>query len=276
MKKKILLTTIMISLLLSGCGEAAPTNTTLQDEQPKLAAANNPKELEKSVLFATRSVSKEIKNSYGILIKFDLVLPVLTGTYSGIETINKYYEGKEKEYIAQKDSDYLNSDGNKATDFYYYLTAKYHLETKIGDVISIVGDGDSYTGGVSNPEIIGDVFDLNSGKKLGLDDIFKISQKEYLKIIIDRVSQKIQQDIENAKPGTGSGYNFDSPSSTEGKEEISKYDVHNFYLTKNALVVYYPKYALAVGAAGPQKFEIPFDSISDVLAIDVKTVPGTN
>lgn len=93
--------------------KVTPTNT-------QAAATIIPKKVEKKVSFTNRTVSKEIKNSYGILIKFDLVLPVLTGTYSGIETINKYYEAKEKEYIAQKDSDYFNSPGNKSTDFYLF------------------------------------------------------------------------------------------------------------------------------------------------------------
>lgn len=117
------------------------------------------------------------------------------------------------------------------------------------------------------------MFNLNSGEKLGLDDIFKIRQKEYLKIIMDKVSQKIQED---KKTDEGNKYNFGNPYSAEGKAVISKYDIHNFYLTKNALVVFYPKYALAYGAARSQKFEILFASISDVLAIDVNTVPMTN
>jgi len=34
-------------------------------------------------------------------------------------------------------------------------------------------------------------------------------------------------------------------------------------------VVFYPKYALADGAAGPQLFEIPFNLIADMLALKV-------
>jgi hypothetical protein len=41
----------------------------------------------------------------------------------------------------------------------------------------------------------------------------------------------------------------------------------DFYLTKDALVVFYQKYVLAAGVVGPIKFEIPYVSISNVLDI---------
>jgi len=55
--------------------------------------------------------------------------------------------------------------------------------------------------------IEGDSFDLNTGKKLSLKDIFNVSNDEYM----------------------------------------------IFYLSKNSLVAFYPKYALVDGAAGPEK-----------------------
>lgn len=36
-------------------------------------------------------------------------------------------------------------------------------------------------------------------------------------------------------------------------------------------MVFYPKYALSIGAAGPIVFEIPYEKISDMLAIDIKS-----
>lgn len=64
---------------------------------------------------------------------------------------------------------------------------------------------------------------------------------------------------------------FDDAYSGDGYKSIRNFDLNDFYLTKNALVIFYPKYALADGAAGPQVFEIPFESISNMLALDINT-----
>lgn len=299
MNKKLIFITITTILFLTGCSKNNSSKIVQQNKQSPLAASTTksadvksptdaksiaditptaavstaaiitPEKTGKTVSFTEKTISTKTKNSHGITIKFDLIMPILTGNYSGIETINNYYNAKEKEYTDEKDSDYFSCDGNNNPDLCYYLSAKYHQEAQIGDIISIVGDCDSCAGGVSNPEIVGDVFNLNSGKKLGLDDIFKVNKEQYLKIIIDKVSQKIDENIQNRNPDEESGYNFDTPYSDEGKKIISQYDVNDFYLRKNSLVVFYPKYALCCGAGEPQKFDIPFESISQVLNIDV-------
>jgi len=44
-----------------------------------------------------------------------------------------------------------------------------------------------------------DTFNLNTGKKLGLSDIFKVSKDKYINYIYDFVSKKIMDEINNDK-----------------------------------------------------------------------------
>jgi hypothetical protein len=63
---------------------------------------------------------------------------------------------------------------------------------------------------------------------------------------------------------------FDDAYFGDGYKSIRNFDPNDFYLSQNALVVFYQKYVLADGAAGPLIFEIPYESISNILAIDIK------
>mgnify|MGYP000975984066 CR=1 FL=1 len=232
---------------------------------------------EKTVTFKTRTVSQKFKNKSGVTIDVDLDLPQLEGIYDGIATINAYYDKREKELIDMKEEDYLNSDSPGGDDF--YIKADFHQETILNDIISISGNGDSFAGGVTNPEIYGDVFDLNTGKKLTLDDVFNVSSDKYLTLVYDYVTENIKEEMANEKPGNSKySLNDDALSSYPGtvksvraKKAISDFDPRDFFLTDKSLIVFYPKYSLGAGASGTFKYEIPFDSITDVLKIKVQT-----
>ena len=236
-------------------------------------------QLAKTATFSTRTISKKLKNKSGVSISFDLSLPQLAGSYEGISAINAYYSKKEKEYIDQKDSGYLSTDSPSGDGFFF--KADYSVESMLGNIISISGNGDSSAGGVNNPVIYGDVFDLSTGKKLVLDDIFSVGSEKYLDFIYNQVSKKIAEDLENekAKNVHFSRYAFNddilssepgSVNSKAGKKAIREYNQNDFYITNKSLFVFYPKYVLGSGASGTFKFEIPFDSISDMLKIKLQ------
>ena len=212
-----------------------------------------------------RTVKKNIINDYHATIDYDLNFVQLTGSYKGIGAINKYYDLKEKTVFFGKEyNDYLNVP-NSLKDYNLFLKANYHVEVQVGDILSISGDGDSWAGGVSNPTLYSDVFDLNTGEKLSLDDVFKVRTNEYLNLIYDEVTKCINKEISKGN----NRYNFNDAYTEDGQAAIKKeFKPDNFYLTEKFLVVFYPKYSLGAGAAGTFKFEIPLDSIEDTLKIE--------
>lgn len=229
--------------------------------------------VDKTVNFSTFDINKKYYNDAKGFVELKLKLPRLDGNCDGIPEINKYFADKEKFFYNELPLDSLKEANIKVEGMKdnWYRSADYKLEAVLGDIISVSADLNGGAGGVGWAGIEGDTFDLNTGKKLSLSDIFKVNKDEYMKSIYDFVSKKIMNEInKNLQAEYGSGYDFDDAYSGDGYKSIRDFDPNNFYLTKNALVVFYPKYALACGAAGPQKFEIPFDSIVDVLALNVK------
>ncbi|SHJ15795.1 RsiV family protein [Desulfosporosinus lacus] len=228
----------------------------------------------KTVNFSTFDVNQKYFNDVNGYAELNLKLPRLDGNYDGIPEINKYFIGKEKFFYDELPLDSLKEfnrkvEGKKDN---WYRSADYKLEAVLGEIISISADLNGGAGGVGWAGIEGDSFNLNTGKKLNLGDIFKVNKDEYMNLIYDFVSKQIMSKINNNKQsGYGSGYNFEDAYSGVGYKNIRSYDPNNFYLTKNALVVFYPKYALVAGAEGPQESSIPFELILNILAIDVKT-----
>lgn len=180
------------------------------------------------VKFTTFNVNKRYDEAGGFA-ELDLKLPELTGSYEGIAAINMFFIDKENFFFSEIDLEPLKSaemlaNSIKGKESNWYRSAYYSFEAKIGDIISISASLDGGMGGVGWAGIEGDTFDLNTGKKLVLSDIFKVSEDEYLDFIYDFVAN----------------------------------------------IVFYQKYALADGASGPQVFEIPYDAILNILAIDIK------
>ena len=211
-----------------------------------------------------RVVKKSIANTYNHMIDYDLKFVQLSGTYKGIDAINEYYSSKEKDdFFGEKTNNWF--DVPYSYDSHFQLQFHYHADVQYGNILSISGGGNFWAGGVNNPTIYSDVFDLNTGKKLSLSDVFKISKDEYLNLIYDEVSKSINKEIANGQ----NRYNFEDAYSTEGKTAIAKFQPENFYFTGESLVVFYPKYTLGIGASGTFEFDIPLDLIKSKLKIDI-------
>lgn len=228
--------------------------------------------VKKTVSFSTFDIDKKYFNDAKGFVELKLKLPRLDGNYDGIPEINKYFVDKEAFFYNELPLDILKENNVKVEGEKdnWYRSAYYKLESILGDIISISAYLNGGAGGVGWAGIEGDTFNLNTGKKLGFSDIFKASKDQYMNYIYDFVSKKIMDEINNDKE-TRNGYMFDDAYSGDGYKSIRNFDLNNFYLTKNALVIFYPKYALADGAAGSQVFEIPFESISNMLALDINT-----
>ena len=229
------------------------------------------------VTFSTYSVQKRYYNDAGGYIELDLKLPVLSGSFRGIPKINDFFAAKEEYFfndlpfgsITESEARYSRIEGQKSG---HYRSARYRFETVLGHIISISAELDGGRGGVGWAGMEGNTFDLNTGRKLGLSDIFGINQGASLNIIYDLVSEILTNNINKAiEAGYGSPYWFDDVYEGKGYAIIRDYfHPDNFYLTHNSLVVFYEKYSLTAGAGGPQAFHIPYESIMDILSGELK------
>jgi len=288
-KFPIIITIFSLLSVFSGCSLTEKGSSELVQTNPPTATEDKSKESSipnqeptivndsketsqpnlKSVKFSTFDVNKKYYNDAKGFVELKLKLPQLDGNFEGISKINKYFIDKEKFYYDELPLDILKEynekvEGEKDN---WYRSADYSLEIVSGDIISMKAYLDGGAGGVSWAGIAAETFNLNTGNKLELNDIFNVNEAQYMNFIYDLVSKKIMDEIKSDNESRA-GYMFDDAYSGEGYKSIRNFDKNDFYLSENALVVFYQKYALADGASGPLVFEIPYDSISNILAIE--------
>lgn len=272
---KRLLTFIVTVMIVTGCSSKS-TNTNKQDDTQNKA----------TVEFKTNIIEEkhytESKRSYAEL---DLKLPELSGDYKGIEKINTYYNDKYQyfydalgmESIESMESQILESN-NEADEIVihgksdnYWQMAHYKLIGQYGNYVSIYGLLNGGQGGVSWLAQEGDVFDLNTGNKLSLDDLFSVEKDEYMETLYQCLNKQMSDQITDAE-NTGERVGFHyivEANEEERKTLILEFDKNNFYLSNDGLVIEYQKYVLGSGASGIFSFTIPYDEIKHILNEDI-------
>jgi len=239
-----------------------------------------------TVEFSTIRVWEKFYNESGDYVELDLVLPVLSGDYAGIPQINEFFLGRVQHFCDELDFETYLRDLDEIriehpNDIVYNglssnlgREARYMLGASFGNVISISAELDGGMGGVSWSGAEGHTFDLDTGKRLGLSDIFAVTEEQYMSLIYDHVSREIAESmLDSSELGheEHNMYLFDDPYSGAGYDSIRQFDQNDFFLQETSLVVFYPKYALAPGFAGMtlNYFYIPYSEIEDMLAINL-------
>ncbi|WP_418708568.1 tetratricopeptide repeat protein [Anaerotignum faecicola] len=115
-------------------------------------------------------------------------------------------------------------------------------------ILSIYFGTDWCMGGVHNAIPHGFTYDLGTGKRMNLQDLFKMDPDELLTKIKTKLVQKVMRNTD------------DSDQAEEKKKTIEGYDLDSFdfYISSDGeLVICIPVYELGIGAEG--SFEIPCD-----------------
>ena len=234
-----------------------------------------------TVEFSTFELYRKFSNESGDFIELDLRLPKLTGDFAGIPIINEFFLEKEQQFYDELDIGGMLQSLEEDREIYpregvmeglsgnWGRVAYYELAAFHENIVSIYAWLWGGLGGVSWLGMEGHVFDLDTGKRLELSDIFAVSEEYYLKLIYDYVSRDIAENL--LDPEYEDAYWFDDVDSGLGYETIRQFDPNDFYLADHSIVVFYPKYTFSSGAAGLSLniFEIPYNDIGGALAIRV-------
>jgi len=228
--------------------------------------------------FSTVEVHEKFFNESGDFIEIELRLPKLVGDFAGIPLINEFFAGRLEYFYNEIDvSGNLQmfhewreqgADSNaeivpiRGLERNWGRVAQYELGSVHGDVISIYAWRWGGMGGVTWLGKEGHTFDLNTGERLELSDIFSVSEEEYMNLIFDFITQELA--VDGRLP-----FSPFAPYTDPWYEIIRQLDPNNFYITKNSLIIFYWRGTFAPGAGGmyPNIFEIPLDDIRDILAI---------
>lgn len=235
--KKIVFIIIAV-IVLSGCTNS--NNNKLQAGQD-----NKSKEI-------SYTVNSDDGNK---ILSAHIILPTGEICKSISDKINQYYENIEDNYRqtiknelskSAKES-YYNSIQNQTAFRPYNIKSDFEISYESENVISIVRNIKSYTGGLNeNNEVYCDIFSKQTGEKLELKDLFS-KDYDYKSNILKIIENKFN-DIKNQNPDIF----FDDANL------YLSYALDNdmFYITKDKMVFVYPNYVLAPYSSGIQYIEI--------------------
>lgn len=173
-------------------------------------------------------------------------LPVVEGNTPGIRKINGAFEELYNDYKTEVSEGGWVSELAEYKPYpeegYFYV---YSADTTYNEnnVLCVRHSMSEYMGGLVNGRFIGEVFDMKTGNRLGLRDLFYRDDDSLLAIIKEKITEFVR--------GVGG---FDNADMNEYRAKIiADYtlDSLDFYIEENGeLIIYIPRYTLAEGAAG--------------------------
>lgn len=198
------------------------------------------------------------------LLNAKYILPQITNA-SGVPqwtAINEYYaaEGETLQQGAEEMANNAqdNYDFDKAMNYEFFPYAdeqNYEMKLNTDQYVSILRTHYEYAGGAhGGAYYFSDTFNMATGELMELDDVFTVPSGEYDKRILAEVKELAALMV------TEDGERLIDESALE-----STFDHNCFYLTDDALVIYYQTYSLGPYAMGAPEFPIPRNALEDIL-----------
>ncbi|MCX7614514.1 MAG: DUF4163 domain-containing protein [Clostridiales bacterium] len=159
-------------------------------------------------------------------------------------------EGLQFAYdLAKEKEDGYDQNPNKCVTYF-----NYRIKYNQNNLLSIVLLNYQYTGGAhGGTDQIAYTFDLNTGKILELGDLMK-KDSGYATYINSEIRKAIDERVK-----ADILYEFE-----DGKFESIRQDP-DFYLSNDAVVIYFQEYEYFPYAAGIQEFSIPYTNLNEQL-----------
>ncbi|WHH58793.1 DUF3298 and DUF4163 domain-containing protein [Petroclostridium sp. X23] len=211
------------------------------------------------------------ENDGTVLVEASIIIPKLKNPKNQpeIEKINKYYKNEVETFFeevkgegfAAAAENYEDAKKNGYDFNTHMFDRKFHIHYNSNNLLSVLNVQYAYTGGAHpNTFWSAETFDIRSGKKMALTDIFSIPKEEVLAHIYEAVFKQIEQNQQKKE----NVYNDDYKTAVK-----EYYEDTDFILTEKGINVFYQLYTLAPYAAGFPEFLLPYDSVKDILDVDI-------
>lgn len=194
-----------------------------------------------------------------------IISPEMTAAW---EAINDYYQAEleplqsSAEDTAAAAKEDFSYSGQFDASFHTYATEEsYALKLNTPQYASLLRTYYIYTGGAHGEVYLtGDTFDMTTGTRLELDDLFTVPREAYMSRLMEEVKRQIAERAESES----------WPEWSEGgvwtEDDVTgAFDSAWFYLTPDGLTLYYQVYSLGPHALGSPEFPIAKEVLEDIL-----------
>ncbi|MBQ9535339.1 MAG: DUF3298 domain-containing protein [Clostridia bacterium] len=283
-KRRIFALTLALLMLLAACSKTEPQEPTPpenggtetpadggQTTAPSGGTEPEPSPKESApISWSMRTETEEIKTEDGAeLLNIRISVPQGAG-----ELVDKYYDGKIAEQLA-----YMRSLEPDAREQYerikesgdgewvwtaYELDADFSVQRNDGEIFSVLRTSLEYTGGTHpNYVLAAETFRTADGALVTLDYLFSVPREEYM----ERIRTMVLAEMDKRTEEEGMELYYD-----DARENLMEsFNAGNFFLTDDALAVFWQTYDLAPHAVGVQIFNLPLSELADVISmIDVE------
>lgn len=279
-KQRTLCAGLILLLIAGGCSREAPAETPVPSESPASTVSVSAAPTEPAAQAAARPVltSRTEKKEYTadggrVILSMEATLPHIENEDASpaYAEINRYYKSEMASQLNGEAALSPNGEGflTYAREGYaaaqaaeedfagYEANESYTKMLQNGRFLSFLRIQSSYTGGAhGNAVAVGDTFSLADGKRLSLADLFTLPEEETSRRVLSAVLDKMKQ--LSASEGAYYYDNYENIVPTV-------FDLHNFYLTQDAVVIFFQPYDVAPWAAGIPTVELPLKQFKDVL-----------
>lgn len=241
----------------SQTGEVPAVSPALPDTPGKTGVTTEPVQIE----IDETIVSNTLKGDDGKLIfRYSIVLPKASPDGNAAAAkINEYYGGIMEKAMAYTDQTAsLAKDDSGSPNFLspYTYSQVFEIEFSSEEYLSIRRVTDCFEGGShSLTSASFDVFDLSTGDRVTLADLFSVGREVWSERLMTLVSQQIK----------AAGNSSDSGWTSEPAGLASSFNENDFCIGEDGLILVFQPYSIAPYSEGIPEFRIPFDAISDIL-----------
>ncbi len=186
--------------------------------------------------------------------KFKLFLAKLNLYYRTQATLYQRVQISKLYQTAIDDYEYSVTNGFPIHQ--YEVIVEYTVTYNENCTLSLYFDRYEYTGGAHGMTYRNsDTWDLTRGRRMDLEDFFP-KHKDFMEFVQNKINQQIAADIKN-----------DNNVYFEDYTDLVKenFNVKNFYITEQGVVIYFQLYEIAPYVSGIRTFTIPFSEAGAVM-----------
>lgn len=195
-----------------------------------------------------------IKYPQFISDKFRLFLAKLNLYYKTQATLFQRVQISKLYQTAIDDYEYSVTNGFPIHQ--YEVIVEYTLTYNENCTLSLYFDRYEFTGGAHGMTYRNsDTWDLTRGRRMNLEDFFP-QHKDFMEFVQNEINRQIAADIENDN-------NIYFDDYTDLVKE--NFNVKNFYVTDEGVVIYFQLYEIAPYVSGIRTFTIPFSEAGAVM-----------